>query len=285
MFVHRLVGLSIIVWSLIVTVLWCGLTSTAWADAQTDRVQAAARGLLQKSYYKAPFPCSNLWAASGQDRHVLDLTPWAAASGLRRGDLPVALGTTRLTGTADSDNEIWALIPRGEHVDIRVERAGKEVSLRLPCRDDRQKWEAFVALNQAIAEGRWQDCINGVSRLVTVAGYAPAGFLYAAVSCRLEKAKSERQDVPEEYWRGLHAWATKVIEESHYRATGLAERRGGLLNVAEALERAGRKTLADDIKQQIAAFSQTPPGTGLARRARPLNKLALPSWFGQTGFC
>jgi S1-C subfamily serine protease len=32
-----------------------------------------------------------------------------------------------------------------------------------------------------------------------------------------------------------------------------------LLNATEALEKAGRNTLADDIKQQIAAFTPTPP--------------------------
>ena len=67
----------------------------------------------------------------------------------------------------------------------------------------------------------------------------------------LEKFKSERVRPSEEYWRRLHAWATKAIEESRYRPTGLADVRANLLNATEALEKAGRNTLADDIKQQL----------------------------------
>jgi len=77
----------------------------------------------------------------------------------------------------------------------------------------------------------------------------------------LEKSKSERQRPPDEYWRRLHAWATKAIAESHYRPSGLADVRTRLLDVVETLEKAGRTTLADDIKQQIATFSQTPSAT------------------------
>lgn len=64
------------------------------------------------------------------------------------------------------------------------------------------------------------------------------------------------QPLPDEYWRLLHTWSTKAIDESRYRPTGLAEVRGSLLNATEGLEKAGRKTLADDIKQQIAAFNR-----------------------------
>ncbi len=260
--VHRFAGLPLTVSLLIVSVLWLAFaTSTARADAFTDRFQANTRDVLQKPYHKAPFPCSAGWS-SGKDNYVLDVTPWAAASGLRRGDHLVAYGGIPLTGTEDSDEEVWARVPRGEYVDIRVDRAGKEVSIRLPCRDDRQKWEARVALGQAIAEGRWQDCVDAVSRWVRIAGYAPSGILHTAVLCMLEKAKAEKQRPPDEYWRRLHAWATKAIEEAHYRPTGLAEIRGRLLAATEALEKAGRNTLADDIKQQIATFNQTPPGTG-----------------------
>lgn len=272
-FLYRLVGLSRTVSLLIAGVLWLALpTSTAWADAQTDRFQAVARDLLQKPYYKAPFPCFDGWS-SGQDNYVVDVTPWAAASGLRRGDRLVAYGGTSLTGIRDSDREAWARVPRGEYVDIRVERAGKEVSLRLPCRDARQDWEAFLATTQAIAEGRWQDCVDAVSRWVKEAGYAPSSAFSVTILCMLEKAKSERQRPPDEYWRRLYAWATKAIEESHYRPTGLAEIRGRLLDVTEALEKAGRNTLADDIKQQIATFSQTPPGTGARATSKTIRRV------------
>jgi S1-C subfamily serine protease len=84
-----------------------------------------------------------------------------------------------------------------------------------------------------------------------------------AVLCRLAKSKVGKPSPSEAdtYWRTLHAWATKAIEESHYRPTGLAESRTRLLAATEALEKAGHNTLAEDIKQQIAAFSQTAPAT------------------------
>src|SRR2546425_9603125 len=113
--------------------------STARADAFTDRFQANARDQLQKPYQQAPYPCSPFWSSSGKDGYVVDMTPWAAAAGLRRGDRPVAYGGTPLTGIEDADGEVWARVPHGDYVDVRVDRAGKEVSLRMPCRADRQR--------------------------------------------------------------------------------------------------------------------------------------------------
>ncbi len=89
----------------------------------------------------------------------------------------------------------------------------------------------------------------------------------------MEKAKADKQRPPDEVWRRLHAWATKAIEESHYRPTGLAEIRPRLLNVTEALEKAGRNTLADDVKQQIATFTQTPPNIGAGAESKTIQRV------------
>ena len=259
MFLRRSLAVPTLVRLLAVGLLLVSLpSSTAWADTQTEQFQAFARDQLQKPYYKSPFPCSTFWSSSGKDGYVVDMTPWAAAAGLRRGDRPVAYGGTSLTDAGDTDDKVWAQIPRGEYVDILVERAGKEVSLRIPCRDDRQKWEARRALFSALAEGRWQDCVDASTNWIKVSGYAPSVYLYLGNFCMRENSISKKQNIPADYWRRLHAWATKAIEESHYRPTGLAQVRGNLLVVTEALEGAGRNTLADDIKQQIATFSQTP---------------------------
>jgi S1-C subfamily serine protease len=261
----RLRRLPVVVWLLIVGTLWVGFpTLPAWADAFTDRFQANARDILQKPSSKAPAPCAYFWASSPKYGYVVDMPSWAAASSLRRGDRPVAYGGIPLTGTKDSDNEIWARVSHGEYVDVRVDRAGKEVSLRLPCRNDSPRWEASLALGQAIAEGRWQDCIDAVSRWTRATGVTSSGALHTAILCMLEKAKAEKQRPPDEYWRRLHTWATKALEEAHYSPTGLADVRPALLNAVEALEKVGRSTLADDIKQQIAAF--TPTASGLSAR-------------------
>jgi hypothetical protein len=131
------------------------------------------------------------------------------------------------------------------------------------------------------AEGRWQDCVDALGRLAKIGGFVWSGNHQRASDCMLEKAKSERQRPPDEYWRRLHSWATKAVEESRYRPTGLAEIRGRLPATAEALEKAGRNTLADDIKHQIATFSQPLPQRALAQKA---NKSAPPSWSDRTDF-
>jgi len=207
------------------------------AESQTERFRRYAREQLQKPYRQAPYPCSWFFSSSIEYGYVVDMPPWAAAAGLHRGDRPVAYGGIPLTGTNDSDNEVWARVPHREYVDIRVDRAGNEMAIRLPCRDDRPEWEAWVALGQAIAEGRWQHCVDAVSRWVTVIGYRPARAQHTAILCILEKAKAQRQRLPDEYWRRLHAWATKGIEDAHYSPTGLAQIRPRLLNATEALEK------------------------------------------------
>ena len=75
----------------------------------------------------------------------------------------MAYGGTRMTGIMDSDLKGWSEIARGEYIDIRVQRAGNEMSLRLPCRDDRDTWSASILMFRAVAEGRWQACIDAVS--------------------------------------------------------------------------------------------------------------------------
>jgi len=248
---------------ILITILIFGFTpANAAADPLTEALQKRARQLLEKPYAKAPSPCTGFWASSGKDRIVVDMTPWAAASGLHRGDRPVAYAGTRLAGTEDSDSEVWAQVPGGEYVDVRVERAGKEMSLRIPCRDDRPAWEATVALAQTIIEGRWQDCIDGVPKYSQLRGMTPASYLYVTIVCMRGKIEAARQPPSDEYWRLVHRWATKAIDEARYLPTGLTDIRGTLVNTAEGMEKAGRKTLADDIKQQIVGFGQTPASVG-----------------------
>src|SRR5437667_353264 len=46
-----------------------------------------------------------------------------------------------------------------------------------------------------------------------------------------------------------------------------------MLNAMETLEKAGRNTLADDIKQQIATFNQTPPNTGSHAESKTIQRV------------
>src|SRR5262245_4303232 len=82
--------------------LSCVLTiSTGWADATTDRMQDAARAALQKPHRKVPYPCSP-FASSGKDRYVVDMTPRAAAAGLRYEDLRLACMKASLRPSCDA---------------------------------------------------------------------------------------------------------------------------------------------------------------------------------------
>ena len=235
--------------------------SAAWADAQSDYFQAYARQLLQKPYRQTPYPCSSFWSSVGKESYVADMAPWAAAVGLRRGDRVVAYGGIRLTGILDFDNEVWSRVAQGPYIEIRVDRGGNEVAIRLPCRDDGPEWEASIALWRAIAEGRWQECVDGVSRWTSVAGYGPSASINLVVFCMRQKALVQQQFLPDEYWRTIHRWATKTIEECHYRPIGLAELRLDLLQAASQLRGAGRTDLADDIKLRLDTFSLVTPAT------------------------
>ena len=76
------------------------------------------------------------------------------------------------------------------------------------------------------------------------------------------KCQATQQPLPNEFWLLVHTWATKQIEEPRYHPAGLTTARAALLDATEHLERAGRKSLADDIKQQIATFGPAPSSVG-----------------------
>jgi len=235
--------------------------SAAQTDQIVQRFQERGRELLDKPYYKAPFSCDDSGWASGRDNYVVDVAPWVQAAGLRRGDRLMSFDGLSLAN-ATYASEVWAQVPHGAFVDIRVERSGKEVIVKLPCRDNSAAWQLFISTLRAIVEGRWQDCLDDLRRTTQLRGITSAGQLSTGVVCMRGKLAAAPRPAPQslqdDYWRLLHAWATKTIEQSRYRPVGLADDRAGLLNATEALEKAGRKTLADNIKQQIAKFEQAP---------------------------
>jgi hypothetical protein len=190
--------------------------------------------------------------------YVVELAPWAEAAGLRRGDRMIELGGISLA-QYDAQSEAWSKVPRTENITIRVERAGREVSIQLPCRDDAEAWRARLAILQAVVDGQWQGCIDGIQAYTKATRMTSATVLRLAWECMRERGKAAKQSLPDEYWRTFHAWATKAIEESRYRPTGLTEIRSSLLDAADVLEKAGRSAWANDIRQQITSFTETVP--------------------------
>lgn len=220
--------------------------------ARTERFQRFAREQLAKPYYQAPAVCGNgVWTSVKS--YVVDLSPRAEAAGLRKGDRLLAFGGISLA-QYDPD-EAWSKVPRGDEVTVRVDRGGTEVSIGLPCRDNPEAWQAFVTTARAVVDGQWQACVDGIQTYSRVTRMTSASALRVTWECMRERGKAAGQRLPDEYWRVFHAWATKSIEECHYRPTGLTEVRTQLLDAADVLEKqAGRPTWANDIRQQIATF-------------------------------
>jgi hypothetical protein len=229
-------------------------TPSAPADekARTERFQRFARGQLAKPHFQAPPACDDggWWAVKN---YIVDVAPWVEATGLRKGDRLLSFSGVSLA-SYDTAGEAWSKVLRGDNVIVRIDRGGNEFSILIPCRDNTQAWQAGVSLLRAIADGQWQSCIDGVRDYAQLTRVTSASMLRVAWECMRERGKAARQPLPDEYWRTFHAWATKAIEESHYKPSGLTEIRTSLLDAADVLEKAGRSTWANDIRQQIATF-------------------------------
>ena len=220
--------------------------------ARTERVQRFARERLAKPYTQALFACDDggWWS---EKNYVVDMAPWVEATGLRKGDRLLSFGDISLA-QYDTAGEAWSKVLRGDSVSVRVERGGKELSIQIPCRDSSRTRQVAVSTLRAIADGQWQACVDGIRDYAQLTRVTSASMLRVAWECMRERGKAARQPLPEEYWRTFHAWATKAIEESHYKPTGLTEIRTSLLDAADVLEKTGRVTWANDIRQRIATF-------------------------------
>jgi hypothetical protein len=224
--------------------------------ARTERLQRFAREMLAKPYTREPFACTDSgWV--GAKGYVVDLATWGEAAGLRRGDRVVEIGGVSLA-RYDSESEAWSKVSRGDNVTVRVDRAGRDMSIQVPCRDDAEAWRSRVAVLQAIGDGQWQTCTDKIQDYIRITRVTSAGLLRMGWECMRERGKAAGQRLPDQYWRTMHAWASKAIEEARYRPTGLSDNRSQLLDAADVLAKAGWPALADDIKTQIGAFTQAP---------------------------
>ncbi len=68
-----------------------------------------------------------------------------------------------------------------------------------------------------------------------------------------------------EYWKLIHAWLTKRIEEARYKLTGLADDRSFILKV---LEKGGQESRADDVRLQLLVVTPLLIGTGTSLAGR-----------------
>jgi S1-C subfamily serine protease len=118
-----------------------------------------------------------------------------------------------------------------------------------------------------VATEYWGDCITQGKKLLELAQrpYSPIFFLQ--LQCHRAYAIRAQQPFPEEYWRLLHSYLSQLIEESKYRPAGIGVARTTILGMVDALEKSGRKTLADDIRQHLAAGESLPQAPSKAPNA------------------
>lgn len=234
------------------------------ADERSDRLRGSAQKALGGPGIASPYPCDDGWSASAADNRVVDVTPWMEAGGLKRGDRFVAIG-----GVAVSTGGWPAALkraPAGQPLQVVVEREGQQVRLLLSCRRSDEWWRTHRALLEAVAAGRWDDCLTEAKKLTSMAGRPFFLYLRLQVECHRERSQELRQRPPEEYWTLLHAFGSKAIEESRYRPAGLTALRPTLLAIADALEKSGRRNLAGDLKRQLGG---TAPGPASPSGGKP----------------
>jgi S1-C subfamily serine protease len=240
------------------------------ADDVTERLKASARQALRRPGIAAPYPCDDGWSASLSDNVVLDVTPWMESGGLKRGDRFLSIG-----GTAVAKGGWPAALTRATPrppLEIVVDRQGQEVRLLLSCRSSDDWWRTQRTVLEAVAAGRWDDCLDAAKRLVALAGHPFASHLRAQLQCHRARVAELRRPAPEEYWTLLHAYAGKAIEESRYRAGGPGRLSKTLTSIADALEKSGRQRLADDVRRQLASASEETGGPSTPPRPPTLSR-------------
>lgn len=219
------------------------------ADERTDRLKDGIRAGLDRPGVKAPFPCDDGWLGSGE--YVVDVTDWAEAAGLRRGDRFIAMGGVSVANAGHWTDALSKATPE-KTLEITVDRQGREITLSLPCRDNREWWRTQRNMFEAAVAERWGDCISGSRRLLQLARRPFSFMLQAQVDCWSAELRAERSaTVPKDFWLLLHQLANQYLEESRYRPGLLASRRPFLLNTIKTLEDRGFKLQADDLRNQL----------------------------------
>ena len=182
---------------------------------------------------------------------MIDVTDWAESAGLKRGDRFISLAGIK-AASADEWADALAKAPRGDTLDLEVERNGAKVLLQLPCKDNRSQWEAEQSMLEAIVAERWNDCIASARRLMSVVGRSFITALTVEQRCFREKIRVEKiEPAPENYWSLMHRVGAAQLEMAKYRPGALAGVRGAVLQIIDTLEKQGHQSLASDLRDQL----------------------------------
>jgi hypothetical protein len=172
--------------------------------------------------------------------YVADVTNWAEASGLRRGDKVV-------DGLATSDILL-----------LKVVREGAKQNVSLPCRDHSKVWEAIRAALIAGASGDWTACEVAVNR------YRGLRSVPNDVDAELWRYRCAAGWVGDHGGRTDNALANSAYQYNltllrvvRYEPRGLDRVRGRILTDASRLRKDGFASLASDLEAELSMAART----------------------------
>jgi S1-C subfamily serine protease len=243
--------------------------SPAHADERTERLKQFAQQRLGRPETGVPYACEDGWLAD-QTGYVSDLTPWAERAGLRRGDRIQAVGDVSGAEAGTWVAALSKLSAPGDRLSITVERSGRPVRLELPCRDHTLVWRGERSIFEAIAAGRWDDCVAAARRMMDVRQRPWASLLRTELECSAEKLKNDKAQPTQQLWQLYYRTSTAELEAARYVPGRLSMIRPNIVSAIDTLARRGLPAQADDLRQQLAAATAMPSTFGksaaLARR-------------------
>jgi hypothetical protein len=158
------------------TLIYTGILFAADPSvAQVDDAQSAlvegARQQLTKPYMAAALPCSDPWLA-GDDNRVVAVPSWAQTEGLKPGDVITAIGDRRVApGEPDGWLHAMRALSNGlNSFDIVVNRAGRNINVRLSCRNHQPYFQAERRVWTSITRREWDECISAAVSAMRVFG-------------------------------------------------------------------------------------------------------------------
>jgi S1-C subfamily serine protease len=224
------------------------------ADDRAGKIRDLARSALATRGISAAYPCDDGWMATPAG-WIIDVTAWAEAAGLRRGDRIVGIGDVS-TAEAGDWGEGLARLPRTERFSMRVDRRGQTVEVVLPCRDNTRAWNERRHMYDAMAAGRWSDCMDAASRMDQIVSRLFG--LKARWECWRAKIVEERAQPPREFWIATHDLLTRELEAAKYAPGQLSDIRSRVLEGIQILEQRGLPQYADDLRAQLQSVASPP---------------------------
>lgn len=193
----------------------------AGATEQSRQTREIGALGLSTSYHTNPAVCHDGWSASS-DGFIVALEPWADSVGLLRGDRIVSI-EEQPVGQDWADRMPRTRAPRGAFT-LEVDRAGRTVSLEIPCREHVTYLKAEARMLRTMSEGNWKACIESAEDLVTVFGRPVATPYLAESRCMVAQAAADKtfaQTMAPTYATVLYKFVALQLAEQQFVPDGV----------------------------------------------------------------